>query len=204
MSRGEWKATRYSKRHRKVLSPCSKWEICFVNSDFFSFPADTCSKAISVCRSTTTSKKQPALGHRFNTYAIWYSLEKKLFLVLRKRSRRTFVDVSAGSAVHPAEPWRPFTSWALRGHAMLHEWGQPFGLYDSPRCGCGGQSSSLTGVVPKKPRSEGGGEQGKGRGCPVLLVGHRYGSGSSKSLTMFYCGSVRWTEGRVQCCWGRW
>lgn len=175
---------------------CQQW--------FFSFPADTCSKAISVCRSTTTSKKHSPRWGIVLTHTPSDTVWKRNFLVLRKRSRRTLVDVSAGSAVHPAEPWRPFTSWALRGHAMLHEWGQPFGLYDSPRCGCGGQSSSLTGVVPKKPRSERGGEQGKGRGCPVLLVGHRYGSGSSKSLTMFYCESVRWTEGRVQCCWGRW
>lgn len=191
------------RKTQKVLSPCSKWEICFVNSDFFLSQQTLAVKPYLFVGRQQCLRNSPRWGIVL-THTPSDTVWKRNFLVLRKRSRRTLVDVSAGSAVHPAEPWRPFTSWALRGHAMLHEWGQPFGLYDSPRCGCGGQSSSLTGVVPKKPRREGGGEQGKGRGCPVLLVGHRYGSGSSKSLTMFYCGSVRWTEGRVQCCWGRW
>lgn len=34
---------------------------------------------------------------------------------------RNLVDVSAGIAANPTEPWRPFTSWPLTGHATLDE-----------------------------------------------------------------------------------
>lgn len=38
---------------------------------------------------------------------------------------RSLVDLSAGTDENPTKPQRPLTSWALRGHAMLDEWGQP-------------------------------------------------------------------------------
>lgn len=40
-------------------------------------------------------------------------------------SRWNLVDASAGTVVNSTDPLRPFTSWALRGHATLDEWGQP-------------------------------------------------------------------------------
>lgn len=40
---------------------------------------------------------------------------KRMDFQLFRRSRRNLVDVSAGTAVNPTDPLRPFTSWALKG-----------------------------------------------------------------------------------------
>lgn len=129
----------------------------------------------------------PLSGHYQEAMSVHTASEFSTPILSKKKWFSACVDpggtlwmLSAGTAVNPTEPWRPFTSWAHRGHAMLDEWGQPLAFITPitwavsamhPRCrGC-----------TKKPQHEGGGAESLAGGCPVLLVGQRCGSGSSKS-----------------------
>lgn len=138
------------------------WVRDLFSLQWFFCPADTSRKSNLFVDKQRCLKNTDCVGGLFNTNPICYSLEKKLFSCFW-RSRRKLVDVSAGSAVHPTEPWRPFTSWALRGHAMLDEWGQPLAFMTPLAAAVSANHPRYWGCA-KKLRHKGGRELGKGGG----------------------------------------
>ena len=125
--------------------------------------------------------------------------------------KEPLVDVSAGT---PADPLRPFTSRALRGHAALDEWDRPLAFKTLITWGCVSHASLAAGpasylfsrqteldVRVVERRGGGGRWGGWGWVSSTVIVGQRYGSTGSKRFSLWVHTGKREV---CCCCWGRW
>lgn len=111
---------------------------------------------------------------------------REVWILSLHRSRWNLMDVSAGTVLNSADPLRPFTSCALRGHAMLDEWGQPLAFQILITSVLSWLLSA--GLIPKSLNIWVGGD---GWECPTLLLGKKNGSGSSRSPARFYFDNLQ-------------